>query len=364
MSIKIKKIIGLIVIAVLLIIFILLSIKLKSTYSTYIYEKTVTPTPMQKMYSVNKDLAITIAPEPNTTPEPTPILIRSGNAGENVKEIQLKLMELGFYSGEIDGQFGPSTKNSVMWFQSQHNLASDGIVGSESYKVLFGKNAKKAIPTPSPSPTPDPNKAAETNPENYLLLVNRDNSLGKDYTPKNLVLIDDILDSNIVKAKYSETKADYTATLALNDMLSDAYNNYNLENWQISSAYRSYNAQKRIFNKKTEEYMKKNNATRSKAINAIKLTVAEPGTSEHQTGFAFDITIPGKFFKDTMHSKWIEEHCHEYGFIVRYKANKEKITGFIAEPWHIRYVGKKYASIIYNSDLALEEFIANYGELN
>ena len=54
---------------------------------------------------------------------------------------------------------------------------------------------------------------------------------------------------------------------------------------------------------------------------------------------------------------WLNEHCWEYGFIVRYRAEKAEITGIIDEPWHFRYVGVKVAMELKDSDLCLEEYL-------
>ncbi|MDY3832718.1 MAG: D-alanyl-D-alanine carboxypeptidase family protein, partial [Candidatus Ventricola sp.] len=50
-------------------------------------------------------------------------------------------------------------------------------------------------------------------------------------------------------------------------------------------------------------------------------------------------------------------HCHEYGYILRYPKGKTNITGYIYEPWHIRYVGRKAAAEIHEKDITLEEYI-------
>ena len=55
-------------------------------------------------------------------------------------------------------------------------------------------------------------------------------------------------------------------------------------------------------------------------------------------------------------NKWLAEHAHEYGFILRYPADKEEITGILYEPWHFRYVGKQAALFLWESNLSLEEF--------
>ena len=72
---------------------------------------------------------------------------------------------------------------------------------------------------------------------------------------------------------------------------------------------------------------------------------ARPGTSEHQTGLAFDVTLPsGECFLETClgampEGEWIAANAYKYGWIVRYPEGKEDITGYSYEPWHLRYVG-------------------------
>ena len=48
---------------------------------------------------------------------------------------------------------------------------------------------------------------------------------------------------------------------------------------------------------------------------------------------------------------------YKYGFILRYPENKENITGYYYEPWHIRYVGEEVSKIIYDNNMTLEEFL-------
>ncbi len=82
---------------------------------------------------------------------------------------------------------------------------------------------------------------------------------------------------------------------------------------------------------------------------------ARPGHSEHQTGMAIDCNIINDSFAGTREAIWLENHCHEYGFIIRYPYGKQSITGYKYEPWHIRYIGDK-ATEIAESGLTLEEY--------
>lgn len=80
---------------------------------------------------------------------------------------------------------------------------------------------------------------------------------------------------------------------------------------------------------------------------------ARPGHSEHQTGLAWDVGDPESpqchleaCFGDTAAGRWVAEHAAEHGFVVRYPAGAEHVTGYAPEPWHLRYVGPAAAGRI------------------
>lgn len=135
---------------------------------------------------------------------------------------------------------------------------------------------------------------------------------------------------------------DETALNALRKMRADS--GYDMP---VISGYRSYEYQKTVFqnwcNKDGEEIA----STYS----------ARPGHSEHQAGLAMDITWVDTDYGDTEEGIWLTEHCHEFGFIVRYQLGKEDITGYIYEPWHIRYLGESTARLVFDSGLTLDEFL-------
>ena len=122
--------------------------------------------------------------------------------------------------------------------------------------------------------------------------------------------------------------------------------------FDIESGYRSYEYQEKIYNE----------IVREKGFNYALRSVAKPGYSEHQTGLAIDICIykDGKSYiehdiEDYPETKWLHTNAHKYGFILRYPKDKEEITGYMYEPWHLRYVGD-ISLYIYNNNLALEEY--------
>jgi len=84
---------------------------------------------------------------------------------------------------------------------------------------------------------------------------------------------------------------------------------------------------------------------------------ARPGHSEHQLGLAIDVNSIEFSFADTPEGLWLAENCWKFGFIIRYKEGTEEITGYMYEPWHIRYLGKELAQDVHFSGLTLEEYL-------
>ena len=287
---------------------------------------------------------------PTPTPSPTPSMLSSGSTGDEVKRMQQRLKELGFYTGEIDGDFGKGTKNAVMLFQKQHELEADGIAGSMTLTKLYSDAAHQIIVTPTP-------ETIQVMAGSLPLLVNKEKPVGSDFTPADLVNMTTYCDSSLVKIKYDGTQGVREAVDALMEMLRAAKND-GITNWQVSAAYRSYQDQVDIMEDNVQSYMRNRDMSRKQAESAAKLTVADPGTSEHHTGLAFDMTVPGtSTFKGTEQQKWLHKYCWDYGFIIRYTDEKQDITGFLGEEWHIRYVGKEHSKIMQEKDWCLEEYL-------
>ena len=117
-------------------------------------------------------------------------------------------------------------------------------------------------------------------------------------------------------------------------------------NIYLSSGFRSYDYQAQIYN----NYCARDGQA------AADTYSARPGYSEHQTGLAIDVNQIDDSFIGTPEAIWLENHCHEFGFILRYPQGKQDITGYQYESWHIRYVGTDLATQIQNSGLTLEEY--------
>lgn len=128
----------------------------------------------------------------------------------------------------------------------------------------------------------------------------------------------------------------------------------------IASAYRDRAYQQGLVDEDVEKYMSKGYSYEAALQKTYEYTMP-PGSSEHETGLALDIlcstnTIMDESQKGEPGNRWLVEHCHEYGFVLRYPENKEGITGISYEPWHFRYVGKEAAAYLTQKGWTLEEF--------
>ncbi len=127
---------------------------------------------------------------------------------------------------------------------------------------------------------------------------------------------------------------------------------------QINSAYRNPEQQQEIMDNKIAEYVSKG-LPEFMAKSKAKKTVAQVGTSEHETGLALDIAAQDDLSTDWEVYNWLAKNAHNYGFIMRYPEDKTKTTGIDYEPWHYRYVGKEIANEITSNNLCLEEYLKN-----
>lgn len=160
--------------------------------------------------------------------------------------------------------------------------------------------------------------------------------------------IDGILIANKTYSLPSDYGNGLTSTTkdAFDKMNADA-KSLGLNLW-IASGYRSYWTQNTLYNNYVAADGKEEADTYS----------ARPGYSEHQTGLAFDLNSVESSFANTDEGKWVKDNCYRYGLIIRYPKGKENITGYMYEPWHLRYVGVELATKLYNNGdwITLEEY--------
>lgn len=195
-------------------------------------------------------------------------------------------------------------------------------------------------PTPEPTPTPTPEPTPTPTPEPEHIFTEVD---GATY-------IDGVLIVNKTYAlpqNYPQTTIDsdtYTAYCAMRQAAA-------AEGLTLftRTSYRSFADQTAIYN----GYVRERGKAEADRVSA------RPGHSEHHTGLAIDLNSLDTSFGETAEGKWLARHCAEYGFILRYPKDSEAITGYIYEPWHIRYVGTELAQELYLGDgdfLTLEEY--------
>lgn len=165
-------------------------------------------------------------------------------------------------------------------------------------------------------------------PEDILVLVDKEHPLPSDYEPEDLV--------NLVDRGFTCNREGLLLReICIPDLkeMNDAAGEEGLT-LLISSAYRSYDYQDRVFryhvNTIGEEQAKRESA--------------EPGKSQHQLGTTIDFGSITPEFAYTPEGKWLKEHAWEFGFSLSYPEGAEELTGYIHEIWHYRWIGKKAAA--------------------
>lgn len=212
----------------------------------------------------------------------------------------------------------------------------------ESVDALADKRLDKTIAVDASG------KNIVTNPGDLLAVANKERNLPADYIPEDLVY------PNVpfpFKGKEEKMMMRKEAAAALEDLFKKAEEDK--INLYAQSGYRSYERQEAIF---------ASNSNRVGEEKANRVS-ARAGQSEHQTGLTMDVTSPSveyklvEDFENTVEGKWVKDHAHEFGFIIRYPKGKESITGYDYEPWHLRYVGKEHAKMIQQKGITLEEYL-------
>lgn len=182
-----------------------------------------------------------------------------------------------------------------------------------------------------------------------LRLVNALSPIPEDFTPELAVI-------NSLYAGYDNAQFDARAIDQLHAMC-DAAKSDGIK-LTVLSAYRTNEFQTFNFNRKVQRLMAADSTlTLEEAEKQAATVVARPGNSEHQLGLAVDFNSLEDSFRTTREYAWLVSNCADYGFILRYTAEKQDKTGIISEPWHFRYVGMTAANKIMSDGICLEEFI-------
>lgn len=266
----------------------------------------------------NKSKDITIIIEDTTGPDfigyPEVVEIEINDARHNFRPYFL-VEDLSDFELELD----TTAVNFAKTGQYTAKAIATDIYGNESIQEFNVSVVDTRVENPAPIyPTI----------KNGILIVNKKHPLPASYSPG---------EDPIAVAQLKELIAD------MQELGFDIGNAY--------SGFRTYDHQKNLY----EAYVRRDGRA------AADTYSARPGHSEHQTGLTFDVKhYDGSLVTKQAEAKWIAENAASYGFIVRYQAGKEEITGYMPEPWHLRYIGEQ-AVEIYESGLTLEEYLGVEG---
>jgi len=191
-----------------------------------------------------------------------------------------------------------------------------------------------------------------TDPESTWIVVNKQNPLNPiDYVPKDLVAPQfPVLNANPYgrKLRKEASKAAYKLAMAMKAAGKGSL--------VIQSAYRSYAEQKTIHARQVEKY----------GLATGEALAARPGYSEHQTGWAMDVSARGQgcqirvCFGQTKAGRWLAGNAWRFGFIIRYPSEAMEVTGYQYEPWHLRFVGLGLATVMHEDKVGVLEKFFGY----
>lgn len=207
-----------------------------------------------------------------------------------------------------------------------------------------------SVPSETPAPSESPEASAEPSQEpadvttdtSLTRIVNRNHPISSGYVPDELVVPDVPMNNTQMIRK--------EAAKPMEELFQAASSaGYPL---CFISGYRSYETQTSLY----YTYLAQYGEAYTNRIDS------HPGASEHQLGLAADfgtadhICDLGSCFGETGASQWLQQNAWKYGWIERYPAGKESVTGIMYSPWNYRYVGKKEAEKIHASNMTMEEY--------
>ncbi|WP_084101372.1 D-alanyl-D-alanine carboxypeptidase family protein [Demequina sp. NBRC 110051] len=241
------------------------------------------------------------------------------------------LASTGMTTGYADGTFRPY----------------DGTSRAATAAFLFRGfgNASYHAPTYAPPTTWHTDRDYTriiNDPESVLVVVNKRRALDPlRYAPADLVTLSGISggSTRYMRREAATAMSRMHAAVRAKGMT-----------FSIVSAYRSHDYQRALFARYARQH----------GVASAETFSARAGHSEHQTGWTADLgagtcSLGGCFGSSTV-GRWVAAHSHEYGFIIRYPQGAQAITGYIYEPWHVRYVGVELATYMHDHDIdTLEE---------
>ncbi len=297
---------------------------------------------MKKLYIIVLCLAIILG-----------LWSRSGETSRNTQQ-----PENSFSGGPAVPQPGTSSisNQAVMADSDEYNVLHKTYLKDKSLlSVMLKSNALYLTSTTSSSIKVNFIMKSPTSVDDSTkLLVNADNTLPTDFSPKQL----NEISASKIKLEYSKLKLIPSTLNALYSM-AEAAKKESVKGFIVNSAYRSIDNQKLIFESNLNSF-KKTSKDSAEAFSRTRQLVALPGSSEHHTGLAVDIfSVNGRHrsdFEGTREQVWLNKNLADFGFIIRYPKGKTVETGSVYEPWHIRFVGLPLSTFLKERQLCLEEF--------
>lgn len=190
----------------------------------------------------------------------------------------------------------------------------------------------------------------QTNPQTLNTLINKYYRLEDDFTPSNLIYINDGYTSTSDPAykyrKHQMSQIVYDDFVTLREKCREKGISF-----YVVSGYRSTAAQEKSYHHMANTFSE---------AEADK-TCSRPGHSEHTLGLACDVALDTYSFENIVNHpdyQWFSQIIADYGFIIRYPEGKDSLTGYSYEPWHLRYLGKDLAKKVTESKLTYDEYYA------
>ena len=277
------------------------------------------------------------------------------NDASNFEEILTTFLPKGYTGKEINYIFKLSEKNinilkkldykDISNYYVIKNFNANNIERYDEYKKKNDINYKDVVTRVNIKldlPVYTDTKEVEDG-NDYLVLVNKYNHLPKNYRPTDLAYIPGAYGNNVPMRSITKD-----AFLELQDAAKKELN----INLMPTTAFRDEAFQRTLYT----------NYVNKEGVDKADTYSARPGYSEHQTGLSIDLknTALSNVRLSDENYDWLENNAYKYGFIIRFPKNKEDITLYQFENWHIRYVGRDAAKTIYENKLTLEEYIDLY----
>ncbi|MCR4328329.1 MAG: D-alanyl-D-alanine carboxypeptidase family protein [Patescibacteria group bacterium] len=264
--------------------------------------------------------------------------MQQGDSGSDIRLLQSTLAQGNYLASDDDtGFYGERTGNAVRAFQSDESLSRTGIVDEETRAALNEKYFNETCPRPSLA-----------YPDFMLWNVGKKSLLPQDYEPDGLRVLTGGFWTNGIVCMTED------AASAFERMATDATREGVFLG--VTSGFRSADVQRALYD-----------FWHSLEGDQADNEIAPQGGSEHQLGTAIDITGASvgyvgtpSGFDATSEGRWLAANAFRYGFTFSFPKGREAITGYIHEPWHLRYVGTDIAMSIGNERISAGEYLSQY----